>query len=79
MPIKSIFLEAQLSPDVTEAMGEALELACRSLPNTAQSDLIKEIIAKRIVASAEGGLRAPQELCRDALASLGIESADDDA
>jgi hypothetical protein len=36
-------------------------------------DIVREIIAKRIIAAAKQGERDPKQLCNTALAALGID------
>jgi hypothetical protein len=44
-------------------MGDAFERATRSLHDTGQPDLIKEVMAKRIMDAVRRGNRDPRELC----------------
>jgi hypothetical protein len=57
-------------------MGEAFERACKSLHDMGQPDIVKEIIAKRIVEVAKTGERDPVQLCERALAALGLKPRD---
>jgi hypothetical protein len=59
-------------PEAVEAMGRAYDKACRSIHGSSQPDVIKEMIAKQIIAVASEGGRDPDELCALALASLGF-------
>jgi hypothetical protein len=70
----ALFREASLGPDVTRLMSDAFNRACRSLHDTGQPELIKEIIAKRIIDAARRGIRDPRQMCEDALRSLGFDS-----
>ena len=54
------------------AMAEAYDKACRSMHDWGQPDIIQEIIAKRISAVARRGERDPDQLCEQALKSLGF-------
>jgi hypothetical protein len=67
----ALFQEASLGSDVAHLMSDAFNRACRSLHDTGQPDLIKEIIAKRIIDAAQRGIRDPRQLCEDA---LGLDS-----
>jgi hypothetical protein len=58
--------------DATQAMGEAFDRACHSLHDNGQPDLIKQMIAKRIIEVARKGERNPDELCARALQALGF-------
>lgn len=55
-------------------MGEAFERATQSLHDTGQPDLIKEVMAKRIIDAVRRGIRDPSELCIEATRSLGVKS-----
>jgi len=66
------FQDGAFDPDITSAMGEAFERACKSLHDMGQPDIVKEIIAKRIVEVARTGERDPVQLCERALAALGF-------
>jgi len=70
-----LFQDAAFDSDTTRAMGDAFELACRSLHDSGQPDLVREIIAKRIVEVAKTGEHDPERLCECALVLLGISSA----
>jgi len=69
------FHDAAFDSDATQVMGDAFERACRSLHDVGQPDLVREIIAKRIVEAAKTGERDPARLCEQALILLGINSA----
>ena len=58
----------------TRVMGKAFDRACHSLHDIGQPDLVREIIAKRIVEVARDGERDPDELCVRALKALGFSS-----
>jgi hypothetical protein len=72
------FQDGVFDPDLnlTSAMGEAFERACKSLHDMGQPDIVKEIIAKRIVEVAKTGERDPVQLCERALAALGLKPRD---
>jgi hypothetical protein len=67
------FRTAAFDPDMTHVMGEAFDRACRDLHDVGQPDLIKEVIASRIIDAARDGERDPGRLCRLALNSLGFK------
>ena len=73
MTIAQLFQEAAFGPELTRVMGEAFERATRSLHDTGQPDLIKEVMAKRIIDAVRRGVRDPLELCREATKSLGVK------
>ena len=68
------FQDGASDSDTTRAMGEAFERACQSLHDMGQPDVVKEIIAKRIVEVAKTGERDPVQLCERALAALGTQA-----
>ena len=72
MSITRLFQTAAFESDLTHAMGKAFEHACSSLRHGEHSDLIREIIAKQIVAAAGRGVADPAKLSEEALASLGL-------
>jgi hypothetical protein len=53
-------------------MGKAFDLACQCLYDSAQHNLVRQIIAKRIIEVARKGERDPDELCARALQALGL-------
>ena len=61
-------------PEVVAILGDAYERARRSLHDTGQPDLVKEVIAKRIIHLAAQGELDPKKLSEQALAGLGIHS-----
>ena len=63
---------------VTEAMGLAFDMACKDLHDRGQPQLIREIIARRIIEAAKNGERNPTELVRAGLAALGIPNSKHD-
>jgi hypothetical protein len=67
------FRTAAFDPDMTLIMGEAFDRACRDLRDVGQPDLVKEVIASRIIDAARDGERDPARLCRLALNSLGFK------
>jgi hypothetical protein len=52
--------------------GPKAERACQSLHDNGQPDLVRQIIAKRIIEVARKGERDPDELCARALRALGF-------
>jgi hypothetical protein len=57
--------------DTTKALGEAYDAACAELGDGKQPELVKEVIAKRIIEAARRGERDPHRLCTKALDALG--------
>jgi hypothetical protein len=70
--------DAAFDPEATRRMGEAFDLACGSISNGGQIDVVKEVIAKRIIKVAHKGERDPVALCERALQELGIAPKGDD-
>jgi hypothetical protein len=68
------FPSAAFDHNATRAMGKAFDRACHSLHDIGQPDLVREIIAKRIIEVARDGERDPDELCVRALKALGFSS-----
>jgi hypothetical protein len=65
-----LFRNDSFDPDVTQAMAQAYEQACQHL-NGGANDLVKEVIAKRIVQLAQTGVHDPIVLRDRALEALG--------
>ena len=55
----------------TRVMGEAFEAACADLQDSNLSDLVREVIAERIIEAAKLGERDPKRLSSIALAAIG--------
>jgi hypothetical protein len=68
-----LFRNAAFDPEAVRILCAAFEQARQSLHEKGQPSLVQEVIARRIIAVAERGERDPDELCRQALASLGID------
>ena len=54
-------------PEAIAAMGEALEAAVKALQDAGQPDMVREVIAGRIVSAARFGERDPVRLREAAL------------
>jgi hypothetical protein len=72
--VDRLFEDAAFAPDVTRIMREAFEMACRSLHDTGQPEIVREVLARRIVELTRQGERDPKKLCQDAMRALGMES-----
>jgi hypothetical protein len=66
------FHDLAFAPEVTAAMASAFERACQTDGHT-QVDLVREIIAKRIVELAGRGNADEEHLYLGALRALGLE------
>jgi hypothetical protein len=60
--------------EATQAMGHAYEKARAMLHDTGQPNVVREIIAKRIVEIATSGERDPDALARRALQAFGFDT-----
>jgi hypothetical protein len=67
MNVIPLFKEASFDNNDTRLMGEVFDRACASLREFGRSDLVHEIIAKRIIAVAKTGERNPDRLHAQAL------------
>jgi hypothetical protein len=52
-------------------MGEAFDAACADLQDSNLSDLVREVIAERIIEATKLGERDPKRLSSIALAAIG--------
>ena len=66
------FRDVSFDPDTTHIIGQAFDSACEELQDIGQSDLVKAIVAKRIIAIAKTGERDPRQLCKRALKAVGL-------
>lgn len=67
-----IVTDVSFGPDATLAMGAAFDKACRSLQESGQTNVVREIIAKQIIDLARDGERDPDHLCEASLRALGF-------
>jgi len=68
-PVIPLFKNDSFDTDVTRAMAQAYEQACQQL-NGGANDLVKEVIAKRIIHFAQTGVHDPIMLRERALEAL---------
>jgi hypothetical protein len=68
------FQDAAFDAEMTRIMGEAFDHACASLHDIGQPDLVREVIARRIIEVAQTGERDPIRLSQRALVALGINN-----
>lgn len=66
--------EAAFDPEAIEALSAAFDKAVADLDKNGQPKIVREVIAKRIIALAREGERDADRLCAGALASLGIRN-----
>ena len=69
MPITSYFHGLQYDPETARVMGVAYEMICATLQLDDQEP-IDEVVAKKIIELAHGGVRDPDQLCELALTDL---------
>jgi hypothetical protein len=70
-----LFREEAFAPEIVSAMGTAYELVCRALHDRGQPDVVKEIIAKRIIELAHRGVTDPEPVSAIVLKEFGIARA----
>lgn len=58
--------------EATAKLCEAFDRACRELHDMGQPELVREVIAKRIIEIAGQGERDPDKMCEAALLALGF-------
>jgi hypothetical protein len=63
------FLPGAFAPEAIAAMSEVLEAAVKELQDIGQSNVVREVIAGRIIAAARFGERDPVRLLEAALRS----------
>ena len=54
----------------TQILGQAFDAACKELHDTGQPEIVREVLAKRIIAEALKGQRSVSRLGEAALAGL---------
>jgi hypothetical protein len=62
MPIRSFIAPGAFGPEALVAMSEAFEAALKELHDTGQRNVVREVIAGRIIAAAKLGERDPVRL-----------------
>ena len=67
MPIRPLIQPGAFDPEAIAVMSEAFEAALKALQDTGQSNVVPEIIARRIIAAAKLGERDPVRLRAAAL------------
>ena len=72
MPIDPSLEQGVFGPEATAAMGEAFDTAFKQLHCVGQPEVVRELIAKRIIASASKGELDPARLRRAALSGLAL-------
>ncbi len=62
--------ETAFDDEVTHIMGLAFDAACAGLHERNLSQLVREVIAERIIEAAKRGERDPQRLCSVGIAAI---------
>jgi hypothetical protein len=70
--IVPLIADMSFDPQTVELVEAAFDHVCLSLNDIGQPDIVKEVIARRIIEVAEMGERDLDRLCTRALTSLGI-------
>src|SRR6266404_8181740 len=70
MPINPSLEQGAFGPEATAAMGEAFDAACKGLRDVGKADLVRELVAKRIMAAAGRGVLDPIRLRTAALTRI---------
>jgi hypothetical protein len=79
MPIISFPKQGVFDPEATAAMGEAFDAACEELHCTTQPEVIRELIAMLIIATASRGELDPVRLRMVAVAGFAARNRRDPA
>ena len=67
------FRNESFDPEVLKAMTDAYERACKTMQAGPQSELVKEILARRIIELAQGGCTDADKLYAEVLKVYGLE------
>jgi hypothetical protein len=71
LPFLRVRSDSVFDDEATNIMGLAFEAACAELQDSNLSNLVREMIAERIIEAAKRGERNPQRLCSIAIAAVG--------
>jgi hypothetical protein len=67
MSVRSFVRPGVFDPEALAVMCEAFDAACKALDDTGQPQLVREVIAQRIIEAASRGERDPVRLMKAAL------------
>ena len=70
MSIVPFTRRGEFGPEATAAMSEAFDAACKELRDTGQPEIVREVIAQRIIELAKTGELDPLRLREAALVGL---------
>jgi len=72
MPIDSSLEQGAFGPEATAAMGEAFDAACKELHEVGQLQMVRKVVAQRIIAAARRGELDPVRLQTAALSWIAV-------
>ena len=61
-------------PEAIAALGKAYDMAVGALHDVGQPEVVREVIARRIIKAAQKGERDPAKLCAVALSAFNSDS-----
>jgi hypothetical protein len=70
LPVRKLLESAAYDPETVRALCIAYDRAKNELHDTGQPEIVREILARRILELAAKGERDPARLCSGALSSL---------
>jgi hypothetical protein len=70
MPINPFREQGAFEPEATAAMGEAFDNACKELCEVGQLEMVRKLVAQRIIAAARKGELNPVRLRAAVLSGL---------
>jgi len=70
MPINPFTEQGAFGPEATAAMGAAFDAACKELCEVGQLQMVRKLVAQRIIAAARKGDLDPARLRAAALSGL---------
>jgi hypothetical protein len=70
MPIDPSIEHCVFEPEATAEMGEAFEAACKELHDAGKAEVVRKLVAERIIAAANRGELDPVRLRAAALSGL---------
>jgi hypothetical protein len=70
VPINPFTEQGAFTPEGTAAMGEAFDTACKELCDIGQLQMVRKMVAQRIIAAARGGELDPVRLRASALSDM---------
>jgi hypothetical protein len=59
-------------PEATQTLCLAFDAVCETIARSDQSELVRELIARRVMALAERGLRDPNKIAEAVTSTLGL-------